>query len=216
MHLARNNGEQRVPDGDDRGDGPAVGHGRSLGDRDDDGLDERPDPGDDTSTQDTTVSASADLSIVLASAPNPATAGSNVTYTATIANGGPSDVQDVTVTLPLPAGTAFVSATPSAGGACNAASPVVCSWAGPTAPAAVRAVTVVATTGVGTQGPLSAIATVSSATPDPDPSDDTAVESTEVLPNAYPSVVPALDTAGLLLLGLLLALGGYLAARRHP
>jgi uncharacterized repeat protein (TIGR01451 family) len=127
-----------------------------------------------------TVTPEADLAITLTDAPDPATAGTNLTYTATVTNGGPSPADNVSITLPLPAGTSFVSATPSAGGTCNAASPVVCSWVGPIASAGVVSATIVAAIAPATTGVLSATATAATTTPDPAAGNDTATATTSV------------------------------------
>lgn len=123
----------------------------------------------------------ADLSITLTDAPDPVTAGTNLSYTATATNGGPADAQDVSITLPLAAGTSLVSATPSAGGVCNAASPVVCNWAGATAPTAAVSAAIVVAVAPATTGTLSATATAATITPDPTPGNDTATADTAVV-----------------------------------
>ncbi|HET9767059.1 MAG TPA: IPTL-CTERM sorting domain-containing protein, partial [Thermoanaerobaculia bacterium] len=66
----------------------------------------------------------ADLSIVKLG-PATANGGDPVNYTINVTNNGPADASDVVVNDTIPAGTTFVSATPSQG-TCNAASPVVC------------------------------------------------------------------------------------------
>jgi uncharacterized repeat protein (TIGR01451 family) len=128
----------------------------------------------------TCTCASADLSITLTDAPDPVPAGTNLTYTATVTNNGPTDAQDVVINLPLPAGTSFVSATPSAGGVCNAASPVLCTFAGATASAGVVSVDVVAAVPAAAVGALSATATTTSTTNDPDPSNNSATADTAI------------------------------------
>ena len=139
-----------------------------------------PTPGNNSATATTTVTTSADLSITLTDAPDPVIAGTNLTYVATLSNAGPSDAQGATITLPLPAGTSFVSAAPSAGGSCNAASPVVCIWAGATAPAGVRTVDIVVAVSSGQTANLSATATASSTTNDQTPGNNSATATTVV------------------------------------
>jgi uncharacterized repeat protein (TIGR01451 family) len=128
------------------------------------------------------VTAGADLSVTLTDNPDPVAAGAQLSYTATVSNVGPSDAQDVQFSLPLPAGTSFVSATPSAGGSCNAASPVVCAWAGATTTAEVRTATIVAAvaTNLANGSNLSATATTSSVTSDPNLANNTATADTVV------------------------------------
>lgn len=133
-----------------------------------------------TASASTVIDISADVSVTLTDAPDPVIAGTNLNYTATATNNGPSDAQGVNISLPLPAGTSFVSATPSAGGSCNAVSPVLCTWAGATVPAAVRSVIVVASVASVTTGTLSATATVAATSPDANPGNDTSTASTTV------------------------------------
>ncbi len=139
-----------------------------------------PVPANNNASVTTAVITNADLSITLTDTPDPVVAGTNLSYLASVTNGGPSDGQDVSITLPLPAGTSFVSATPSAGGACNAATPVVCTWAGATAPAAVVSASIVAAVAPATTGLLSATATAASNTIDPMSGDNTATATTTV------------------------------------
>lgn len=73
----------------------------------------------------TLAPADADLSVTKTTAATQAVNGSNITYTITVSNAGPSTATNVVVTDTLPAGLSFVSATPSQG-TCNAASPVSC------------------------------------------------------------------------------------------
>ena len=74
-----------------------------------------PTPANNTATDDTTVVTSADLSIAKTDSPDPVIAGTNLTYTLTVSNGGPSDALGVSVSDTLPAGTSFVSSSPSQG-----------------------------------------------------------------------------------------------------
>src|SRR5207249_2081920 len=57
------------------------------------------------------VVTSADLSVTKVDSPDPVVAGTNLTYTITLSNAGPSDAQAVALTDTLPANTTFVSAT---------------------------------------------------------------------------------------------------------
>jgi uncharacterized repeat protein (TIGR01451 family) len=127
-----------------------------------------------------------DVSLTLTDAPDPVTAGTNITYTATATNNGPAGADGIVITLPLPAGTTFVSATPSAGGSCNAASPVVCTFAGTTAVGASATATIVAgvpaATAAGTV--LTATATSTSVTTDTNPANNTATTTTTVATSA--------------------------------
>jgi uncharacterized repeat protein (TIGR01451 family) len=128
----------------------------------------------------TTVVAAADLSLTLTDTPDPVIAGNQLTYTATLSNAGPSDAQDATITLPLPAGTSPFSAGASAGGTCTSGNPSVCTWAGATAPGATRTATFVVTVNSGQVADLSATATAASSTTDPVPGNNAATATTVV------------------------------------
>lgn len=69
--------------------------------------------------------AEADLEIAKTTGTASATPGETIAYTITVNNAGPSPATNVVVTDDLPAGLAFVSATPSQG-TCNASDPVSC------------------------------------------------------------------------------------------
>ncbi|MFD0894868.1 DUF11 domain-containing protein [Luteolibacter ambystomatis] len=79
--------------------------------------------GNNSATTTTTVTANADLAVTVTDAPDPVTAGQNLTYTISYANAGPSDAATVTVSDTLPAGTTFVSSTSPGGW--SATTPVV-------------------------------------------------------------------------------------------
>ena len=70
-----------------------------------------PDSGNNSSTDMGTLTPQADLSIAKTDAATTEVPGTNVTYTITVTNGGPSTVTGATVSDVLPAGTTFVSAT---------------------------------------------------------------------------------------------------------
>jgi uncharacterized repeat protein (TIGR01451 family) len=78
-----------------------------------------------SATADTAVTTSADVSLKKTAAPDPVTAGTDLTYKVTATNAGPSDAQNIKVTDTLPAGTTFVSATPSQG-SCAGTTTVTC------------------------------------------------------------------------------------------
>ncbi len=141
-----------------------------------------------TATDTTLLTPEADVSITLTDSPDPVVAGTNLTYLATLTNTGPSDAQGVNITLPLPAGTTFVSATPSAGGACAGTTTVTCTWAGVTAAAGVRTATIVVAVSASQTADLSATATAASSTTDPTPGNNTATATTVVQVQADLSV----------------------------
>ncbi len=73
----------------------------------------------DTTTVVTTIGVACDLSITNAGTPNPVTAGSNITYTQTVSNSGPSNCSTATFNETTPANTTLVSITPPAGWTCT-------------------------------------------------------------------------------------------------
>ena len=72
----------------------------------------------DTATDTANVVSSADMSVTDAGAPNPVTAGSNITYTQVVTNSGPSAADNATVVEKIPANTTFVSLISPAGWSC--------------------------------------------------------------------------------------------------
>jgi uncharacterized repeat protein (TIGR01451 family) len=132
-----------------------------------------PDTADWRDTAETTVSASADLSIVKTATPA-VTVGEMIEYVITVTNDGPDEAADVVVTDTLPAGVTFVSATN--GGVI--ADGVVTWTKGSLASGAETVDTVVVTADAA--GAPENIARVSSTTADPDGEDPRATASTTV------------------------------------
>lgn len=145
------------------------------------------DPSDNTATEDTSVVGSADLAITKSDSPDPVTVGASLTYTLDVTNAGPSTASSVQVTDPIPVGTTFVSATPSAG-SCGFAGGIVTCDLGTVANGGAESVVVVVTPQPGSEGTILNVATVSSAVPDPDSVNNTASESTTINPSAGLSV----------------------------
>ncbi len=130
-----------------------------------------PDLGNNTSTVPTTVTQSADLSVVK-TGPATVVASTDLSYSITVTNNGPSDASDVVLTDTLPAGTTFVSsscgANPCAIGTLAAGASVV--------------VTLVVNVDANATGPLVNEATVTATTPDPSPANNTSTFETAVTP----------------------------------
>ena len=102
----------------------------------------------------TNVNVACDLTVTDSGVPSPVSAGSNITYTQTIFNHGPSNCSSSTLTEPTPANTTFasVAAVTTGGGTwtCLPTGPVSCS--NPSVPP-------------GSTGTITAIYTVGAATP---------------------------------------------------
>jgi uncharacterized repeat protein (TIGR01451 family) len=84
-----------------------------------------PTPGNDSVTETTVVIAQADLSVTKTDSPDPVLVGTNLTYTITVTNVGPSDAQNVALNDAIPANTTFVSAMQTSGPAFTLSSPTV-------------------------------------------------------------------------------------------
>ncbi len=127
-----------------------------------------------TATSSATLTPSADLQITKAGPAN-AVAGTNVIYTMTVTNAGPSDAVGVVVADPTPPGLTFVSTT----GACATAFPCAL---GIVPAAATRTITATFAipSGYTTPNPIANTATVSSLTPDAATGNNSATTNTPV------------------------------------
>ncbi len=130
-----------------------------------------------TGSADTSVisTPTANLSAALQSSKISSTVGSNVTFTATIANAGNITAQNAKGTLTIPDGTTVVTVP----GSCTIGAAVVCS-AGPLASGASQAFDVVLT--LNTTGTKSSTFTVTSDTADSDSSNNQATASVAATP----------------------------------
>ncbi len=157
----------------------------------------------------------ADLSVVVSDAPDPVTAGGQITYTVTVTNGGPDTSDNVVADLALPVEATLVSATPSSG-SCTGTN---CSL-GSLASGGSASVVVVVDVAEDASGTIQATATVTSSTDDPDTGNNSATASTTV--NAIPgaggapvvATVPSMGWLASVVLGLLMLLGGVFWRRR--
>lgn len=132
----------------------------------------------------TDVEGSADLALSKLSSPSPVVAGKQLTYTMTVSNGGPSTSRAVSVTDQLPDGTSFVSGVDGNGATvCALVQPgkVVCDLA-TMQPGTAKTVylTVQVAPSVAKDTVLINSASVSSATSDPDLSNNGAAAPTTV------------------------------------
>jgi uncharacterized repeat protein (TIGR01451 family) len=139
-----------------------------------------PVPANNTDTEGTTVSAVADLSVSKSDSPDPVVAGTDLTYTISVQNLGPSAAPaTVTLTDTLPPQLTFQSAS-GAGWSCGETGGVVTCTRSGLAVGPAPDVTLVAAVDRNAVGSISNTATVSSPTVDPNAANDTAVESTLV------------------------------------
>jgi uncharacterized repeat protein (TIGR01451 family) len=166
-----------------------------------------PTPGNNSSTWMTNVVANADLSITKTPGPGPYGTGNQLTYTINVANAGPGTATGVSVTDVLPAGTTFVSATPSQG-SCSGTTTVTCSLG--TLANAASATIALTVTLPSTPGPVANTATVTSTSSDPNMANNTSTSTITVIPAAN---IPAASPLALLLLGLALVTIGWMAQR---
>jgi uncharacterized repeat protein (TIGR01451 family) len=145
-----------------------------------------PNPGNNSSTALTTATASADLSIVK-TAPAAAANGSNLTYSITVTNNGPSDAASVTINDTLPPNTTFVSESQPTGPAFTCTNPpsggtgtVSCSIATLTAGTSATFSIVVQVAVAAPVGPSSNTATVTTSSTDPNPANNTSTAVTTI------------------------------------
>ena len=129
--------------------------------------------------------------------------GANQTYTITITNAGPANSDNVIATDVISSSETFVSATPSQG-TCD--STVKCTM-GTIAAGASATITLVTKAG-DTVGQATNTVTVTSSSPDPDLTNNTATVSYNVV-----SPIPALSPLALLFTAIALALGGVVAMK---
>jgi large repetitive protein len=139
-----------------------------------------PNPANDTATVTDTPQISADLQIQKRHL-EPFVAGTNGEYTFTVANHGPSDAANATITDTLPAGLTYVSATSSDDWTCSASGQdVTCAHPTPLPNGSITTVTVTVHVASTVIGPIVNTATVSSTTDDPVPGNNTDSDNTDI------------------------------------
>jgi uncharacterized repeat protein (TIGR01451 family) len=158
-------------------------------------------------------SGSADLSVVKTVAPEPVPAGANLTYTITVTNAGPSAATTATLTDILPAGTTFVSLTAPAEWVCTtpvvgAAGTVSCTAASLPVGSSVVTLVVAVDSTIAPGTSISNSATVSSATTDPTPGNESSTAASLVTTS-----IPTLSEWMLLALAAMLGLTAAIRLR---
>jgi uncharacterized repeat protein (TIGR01451 family) len=174
-----------------------------------------PTPAANSGTSNTLVGpGQADLSVTKSASPNPVQAGSNLTYAIVVSNAGPSNAATVALADTLPANTTFVSLASPAGWSCTTPAPgaggtVSCTIA--TLPPANAAFTLVMAVGpnVAPGTLITNTATISSATADATPGNNSSSTSTMT---SQP--IPALSLGVLVVLAAMLAGLGMMVMRR--
>ncbi len=159
-----------------------------------------PSPGDESDTETTTVgTASADLSTTKTDSPDPITPGSNLTYTITVTNAGPSTASTVQLSDALPAGTTFVSLSSPGGWSCTtpaagANGTITCNIATLAPGSAVFTLIANVDPSTTTGTVLSNTATASSTTSDPSTGNEADTELTTVATASADLLIAKVDT----------------------
>ncbi|HSR47281.1 MAG TPA: sortase, partial [Anaerolineales bacterium] len=125
-----------------------------------------------------TVTAAADLSITKSDSPDPVAVNGTLTYTLSVTNNGPSTATSVSVTDTLPGGVTYVSAS-GTGWTCSELTGVVTCTRATLGVGAAPAITVTVTA-PGTAGTITNTVSVSAATTDPVPGNNSDSEDTGV------------------------------------
>ena len=141
--------------------------------------------GDDTASVTTSVTPSADVAVSVVGPTTPTPVGQNITYLVTVSNNGPSDALGVNLVNLIPAGTTFVSASSIVGTTTpTEANGTVSDAIGTLTAGSLVEIMVVVSTNGGTAASIADTATVSSATADSDPSNNTSQVISNVIPAA--------------------------------
>jgi uncharacterized repeat protein (TIGR01451 family) len=129
---------------------------------------------------------SADVLATITDSPDPVKGGAELHYTATAANFvGPNDASGVTLTINLPAGVFYVSATPTQGSCSHSAGVVTCNLGSLTEGATASVDILTEARNVNGPATINASATVTATETDPVPGNNTASTSTQVTFGAY-------------------------------
>jgi uncharacterized repeat protein (TIGR01451 family) len=140
-------------------------------------------PGDEQATAETTVHpAAADLGLSKSDGLERAPGGQDLSYDLTVRNDGPGDATGVTLTDPLPDGTAFGSASASQGSCAEDGGVVTCQLGALAAGSSATVTLLVTTDAVDEDTTLTNTASVDAAEPDPNPGNDAASDQTVLEP----------------------------------
>lgn len=163
----------------------------------------------------TAVIAQADLALTFTGSVTQAVINVPATFTAASLNLGPSDAQNVSVTITLTPDFRYAGHT-AAGATCTTpqignTGAIICTWAGVTAPGVTR--TLVVTAFSNTEGQTAVSASTTSNTTDPVANNN--VGNLTVQVGYLIEEIPTLSGLGLLLMGLMFGLIGFAAVRRQ-
>ncbi len=177
-----------------------------------------PDPvaGNNSATATTAVATSANLALTLTSSVAQTPVNVPVTFDATSTNGGPSDAQNVQISIVLSPDFRYSSHSASAGATCTTpqvgnSGTITCTWAGSTPVGGVRTLSVSAFSNNEAGNTVNASTT--SATTDPVLANNSGAVTVQVGPLV--EEIPTIGRNAMLLLGLMLALAGFVAVRRN-
>ncbi len=143
-----------------------------------------PNPANNVATLPIVIQGISDLSIAATAQPSSVYVGQNVTYTLSVSNLGPDLEPDATVTSPIPADAAFVSASETTGGTASVANGILTADVGPLAVGATAGVTVVLTPLAAAAGTFTASFSIQGQSQDPDSSNNMVQPSVSVTPAA--------------------------------
>lgn len=132
-----------------------------------------------------------DLAVSMVASPDPALTGSNLTYTITVTNYGPSTAKAVILSQTLPTGAIFVSATTSQGISQYSGGTVTCNFG---SIGALRGATATIVVNPSVIGIASSTATVGSGQLDPDPSNNSVTVLRRVVPPSADLTVTVSDS----------------------
>jgi len=168
-----------------------------------------------TASTTTNVITQADLVLAFSASATQAVINVPVSFTATSQNLGPSDAQGVSITITLTPDFRYASHT-AAGATCTTpqvgnTGAITCTWAGATAPGETH--TLVVSAFSNTEGQTAVNASTMSNTTDPNPDNNLGGLSVQV--GYLIEEIPTLSHLGLVLMGLLLGLIGFVAVRRN-
>ncbi len=131
-------------------------------------------PGDESAAEMTTITTSADLSIIKTDSADPVVAGNQVAYSITVTNAGPTDAQGVVVTETLPPGVTLVLTN----GCAEDPLAIPTCTLGTISAGTQTTYVITVTVDAATIGIITNQATVNSSTPEANPGDESASEST--------------------------------------